>query len=171
MTEFVLFDTAIGRCGVAWDGDVIRCVQLPEGRAADTKRRLQDRFDATEGAPPAAIRDAVDRMVASLRGAAPAPVDDPLDLHALPPFQQKVFAVVRRIPAGETRSYGEVAAAVGSPGAARAVGRVLGRNPCPIVIPRHRVLAAGGRIGGFTATGGVGVKERMLAAEGVTPRA
>ena len=93
----------------------------------------------------------------------------PLDLDALPPFRRKVFEVVRTIPAGETLSYGEVALAVGSPGAAR-VGQALGRNPFPIVIPCHRVLAAGGRIGGFTAQGGVSVKEKMLAAEGVSPR-
>jgi methylated-DNA-[protein]-cysteine S-methyltransferase len=171
VVEFALFDTPIGPCGVAWDGDAVEGVQLPEARPDDTKRRLQDRFDATEGTPPTAIRDAIDRMVASLSGEADDLADVPLDLRALPPFQQKVFAVVRTIPAGETMSYGEVAAAAGSPGAARAVGQALGRNPFPIVIPCHRVLAAGGRIGGFTASGGLAVKERMLAAEGITPRA
>jgi methylated-DNA-[protein]-cysteine S-methyltransferase len=172
MTEYALFDTSIGSCGVAWVGDTIEGVQLPEARAADTRRRLQDRFDgATEASPPAAIQDVIRRMVESLRGEADDLAEVPLDFAALPPFQQKVFTVVRTIPAGETMSYGEVAAAAGSPGAARAVGQALGRNPYPIVIPCHRVLAAGGRIGGFTATGGVSVKERMLAAEGVTPRA
>jgi methylated-DNA-[protein]-cysteine S-methyltransferase len=169
--EYALFDTPIGRCGVAWDGDAIAGVQLPEGVDAETRRRLRDRFDgATEATPPAAVQDAIDRMVASLRGEADDLGDVPLDFGALPPFQQKVFAVVRTIPAGETLSYGEVAAAAGSPGAARAVGQALGRNPYPIVIPCHRVLAAGGRIGGFTATGGISVKQRMLAAEGITPR-
>jgi methylated-DNA-[protein]-cysteine S-methyltransferase len=168
--EFALFDTPIGRCGVAWDGDGICGVQLPESDPADTRRRLEDRFDATEGTPPAPIRAAIERMVASLRGEADDLADIPLDLGALPRFQQQVFAVVRTIPAGETMSYGEVAAAAGSPGAARAVGQALGRNPFPIVIPCHRVLAAGGRIGGFTATGGTAVKARMLAAEGITPR-
>ena len=110
-------------------------------------------------------------MVASLRGEADDLADVPLDLAALPPFRRKVLEVVRTIPAGETLSYGEVALAAGSPGAARAVGQALGRNPYPIVIPCHRVLGAGGRIGGFTATGGVSVKAKMLAAEGVTPRA
>jgi methylated-DNA-[protein]-cysteine S-methyltransferase len=167
--ELALFDTPIGRCGVAWAGDSICGVQLPEPDPADTRRRLEDRFDATEGTPPAAIRDAIDRMVASLRGEADDLADIPLDLRALPRFQQQVFAVVRTIPAGETMSYGEVAAAAGSPGAARAVGQALGRNPFPIVIPCHRVLAAGGRIGGFTAAGGTAVKARMLAAEGITP--
>jgi methylated-DNA-[protein]-cysteine S-methyltransferase len=170
MTEFVLFDTPIGRCGIAWDGDVIEGTMLPEQRVADTRRRMLDRFDgASEGAPPPAIRDAMDRMVASLRGEADDLVDVPLDLDTLPPFRRKVLEVVRTIPAGETLSYGDVAVAVGSPGAARAVGQALGRNPFPIVIPCHRVLAAGGRIGGFTAAGGVSVKAKMLTAEGVTP--
>jgi len=174
--EFALFPTPIGECGIAWDGDVIEGTMLPEQHVADTRRRLHDRFDGpsgetVEGTPPPAIQDAIDRMVASLRGEADDLVDVPLDLDALPPFQRKVFEVVRTIPAGETMSYGEVAAAVGSPGAARAVGQALGRNPFPIVIPCHRVLAAGGRIGGFTARGGVSVKAKMLAAEGVTPRA
>ena len=170
--EYALFDTPIGRCGIAWQDTTIAGVQLPEPRTADTRRRLEDRFDgAHEGTPPAVVQDAIDRMVASLRGEADDLVDVPLDLGALPPFRRRVFEVVRTIPAGETLSYGEVAAAVGSPGAARAVGQALGRNPYPIVIPCHRVLAAGGRLGGFTATGGVSVKAKMLAAEGVKPRA
>jgi methylated-DNA-[protein]-cysteine S-methyltransferase len=171
MIEFALFDTPIGQCGVAWEGDTIEGVQLPEARADNTRRRLRDRFDgAIESRPPVAIQDAIARMVASLRGEADDLVDVPLDLDGLPPFRRRVLEVVRTIPAGETLSYGEVALAVGSPGAARAVGQALGRNPYPIVVPCHRVLAAGGRIGGFTATGGLSVKERMLAAEGVTPR-
>jgi methylated-DNA-[protein]-cysteine S-methyltransferase len=169
--EYTLFDTPIGRCAVAWRDDVLEGVQLPEQRDADTARRVEDRFDgARPGTPPRAVYDAIDRMVASLRGEADDLADVPLDLQALPPFRRKVLEVVRTIPAGETWSYGEVAEAVGSPGAARAVGQALGRNPFPIVVPCHRVLAAGGRIGGFTAEGGVSVKARMLAAEGVTPR-
>jgi methylated-DNA-[protein]-cysteine S-methyltransferase len=171
MTELALFDTAVGRCGIAWrdDGTIVG-TQLPEARAADTRTRLSDRFDgAREAPPPAAVEATIERMVASLRGDADDLADVELDLSSLPPFQQRVFEVVRRIPAGETMSYGEVAAAAGSPGAARAVGQALGRNPFPIVIPCHRVLAAGGKIGGFTATGGVSVKAKMLAAEGVIP--
>jgi methylated-DNA-[protein]-cysteine S-methyltransferase len=171
MTEFALFDTPIGTCGVAWNGDVVEGVQLPEARATDTKRRLQDRFDgATEATPPSAIQDVIRRKVESLRGEADDLVDVPLDFDALPAFRRKVFEVVRTIPAGETMSYGEVAAAVGSPGAARAVGQALGRNPYPIVVPCHRVLAAGGHVGGFTATGGISIKVKMLAAEGVSPQ-
>jgi len=171
MSAYTLFDTPVGECGIAWrdDGAVVG-TQLPEARASDTARRLAERFDAQAAPPPASVQRTIDRMVASLRGEADDLADVDLDLSSLPPFQQRVFEVVRRIPAGETMSYGEVAAAAGSPGAARAVGQALGRNPFPIVIPCHRVLAAGGRIGGFTATGGVSVKAKMLAAEGVSPR-
>jgi methylated-DNA-[protein]-cysteine S-methyltransferase len=171
MTEYATFETPIGVCGIVWSGDTIEGVQLPEARVADMRRRLEERFDgATPGRPPEVVRDAIDRMVALLRGEADDLVDVPLDLGRLPPFQRRVFEVVRRIPAGETLSYGEVAAAAGSPGAARAVGQALGRNPFPIVVPCHRVLAAGGRLGGFTAQGGVATKTKLLAAEGVTPR-
>ena len=171
MTEFALFDTPIGHCGIAWDDDVIVGLQLPEARVADTRARLRDRFDdASEGAPSPSVQAAIDAIDASLRGEADDLVDVPIALDRVPPFARRVYEVVRTIPAGETLSYGEVAAAVGSPGAARAVGQALGRNPFPLVVPCHRVLAAGGRIGGFTAQGGTSIKAEMLAAEGVTPR-
>lgn len=159
MSMFTLFETPIGRCGIAWEGDVIVGVQLPEAR-----------FDGSgSDTPPAWVQRAIVDIVASLRGEADDLADIPLDLDRLAPFQRRVYEVVRTIPAGETMSYGEVAAAVGSPGAARAVGQALGRNPYAIVVPCHRVLAAGGKAGGFTATGGVTTKLRMLAVEGVRP--
>jgi methylated-DNA-[protein]-cysteine S-methyltransferase len=84
----------------------------------------------------------------------------------VPPFHQRVYAVARAIAPGHTLTYGEVAAALGEPGAARAVGQALGHNPFAPVVPCHRVLAAGARSGGFSATGGVDTKLRMLLAEG-----
>ena len=136
MTEFALFDTPIGRCGIAWDGDRIEGTQLPEQRDADTRRRLHDRFDgpsgeAVEGTPPPAIQDAIDRMVASLRGEADDLVDVPLDLDALPPFRRKVFEVVRTIPAGETLLLRRGRAGRGTARRRAAVGQALGRNPFP----------------------------------------
>ena len=171
MTAFALFDTPIGQCAIAWDGDRVVGLQLPEARAADTRARMRARFDdAGEIAPPASIQHVVDEINASLHGEADDLADVPLALDDVSPFARRVYEVVRTIPAGETLSYGEVAFAAGSPGAARAVGQALGRNPFPIVVPCHRVLAAGGRIGGFTATGGTAIKTEMLALEGVTPR-
>jgi methylated-DNA-[protein]-cysteine S-methyltransferase len=109
---------------------------------------------------------AATRIVALFEGARDDLLDLPLDVRAVPPFHLAVYEATRRIPPGETRTYGEVAKAVGSPGASRAVGGALGKNPFPIVVPCHRVLAAGGKSGGFTAPGGVETKWRMLALEG-----
>jgi methylated-DNA-[protein]-cysteine S-methyltransferase len=88
-----------------------------------------------------------------------------LDMDGVPPFHRQVYEAARD-RAGTTLSYGEIATRIGAPGSARAVGQALGRNPFPIVVPCHRVLAAGGKTGGFTATGGVDTKLRMLALEG-----
>ena len=173
MIELALFDTPIGRCGIAVGGrphrryaaagaagcrhptTTARPLRRPVGRGRRGHATARDRG-----------RDRANGRVTPRRGRRPGR-RAPRSRRALPPFRRKVFEVVRTIPAGETLSYGDVALAVGSPGAARAVGQALGRNPFPIVIPCHRVLAAGGRIGGFTAEGGVSVKEKMLAAEGV----
>lgn len=164
---FSLFDTPIGACGIAWGGDGVVGVQLPEGRADATRARLRRRFpQAGELPPPAAVRRAVDAIQALLRGE-PADLSGvPLDMRAVPDFQRRVYEAARAIPPGATRSYGELARQLGAPGAARAVGQALGRNPFAIVVPCHRVLAAGGRMGGFSAGGGVRTKLRMLAIEG-----
>ena len=87
-------------------------------------------------------------------------------MDGVPEFHRRVYEAARAIPPGNTLSYGDIAKRVGAPGAARAVGQALGRNPFPIVVPCHRVLAAGGKIGGFSAQGGVATKRRMLAIEG-----
>jgi methylated-DNA-[protein]-cysteine S-methyltransferase len=170
VSNYALFDTAIGRCGIAWDGDAIVRVQLPEARVADTRARMRDRLDGTrEAKPPATVQRAIDRMVASLGGEPDDLNDIPLDMRNVPPFARRVYEVARTIPPGETMSYGELAAEAGSPGAARAVGQALGKNPFAIIVPCHRVLAAGGRTGGFSANGGTTTKLRMLAIEGVQP--
>jgi methylated-DNA-[protein]-cysteine S-methyltransferase len=165
---FTLFETAIGRCGIAWGERGIVGVQLPEGRALATRTRVIERFpDARETDPPLAIRRARDAIVALLRGEAKDLSTVTLDMQHVPAFHQQVYAVARSIPHGETLSYGEIAARLGTPGAARAVGQAMRRNPFAIVVPCHRVLAAGGKVGGFTADGGAATKLRMLAIEGV----
>ena len=162
-----LFDTAIGRCGIAWGGRGIVGVQLPESHEAATRARLLRRFpDARESEPPATVRRAVDAITALLRGERTDLTGVPLDMERVPEFHQRVYEAARAIPPGSTRSYGEIAKQLGEPGSARAVGQALGRNPFAIVVPCHRVLAAGGRSGGFSATGGVTTKLRMLAIEG-----
>lgn len=164
---FALFDTAIGDCGVAWNGGALAGVQLPEASGRATRARLQRRFPAArETPPPPAVRRAIDAIRALLRGE-PADLSAiALDLDGVPPFHRRVYDAARAIAPGATLSYGEIAARIGAPGSARAVGQALGRNPFAIVVPCHRVLAANGRLGGFSANGGAATKLRMLAIEG-----
>jgi methylated-DNA-[protein]-cysteine S-methyltransferase len=164
---FTLFDTAIGRCAIAWSGRGVVGVQLPEAREVETRARVLRRFpDAREAPPPPGVQRALDGIVALLRGEASELGAVALDMNRVPPFHRRVYEVARTIPPGATLSYGDVAARLGAPGSARAVGHALGRNPFPIVVPCHRVLAAGGRLGGFSAGGGVTTKRRLLSIEG-----
>jgi len=164
---FALFDTAIGRCGIAWGGHGVTGVQLPEAGEPETRARMLQRFPAAgEAPPPPEIEQAIERIMALLCGASSDLSAVALDMEHVPAFHRRVYEIARTIPPGMTLSYGDIAARVGAPGAARAVGQALGRNPFPIVVPCHRVLAAGGKIGGFSAQGGVITKRRMLAIEG-----
>jgi methylated-DNA-[protein]-cysteine S-methyltransferase len=163
---FALFDTAIGRCGIAWGERGLTAVQLPEADDRATRARLLRRCpDVREASPPADIRNALHGIVALLAGEASDLSGVVLDMHRVPPFDRRVYEVARTIPPGATLTYGEVAARMGEPGAAREVGQALGRNPFPIVVPCHRVHAAGGKAGGFSAPGGIATKLRMLAIE------
>jgi methylated-DNA-[protein]-cysteine S-methyltransferase len=164
---FTLFETPIGRCGIAWSDRGILGVQLPEGREGETRARLLRQFpDAQESAPPPDVCRALDRMTALLRGESPDLAAIVLDMTRVSPFHRRVYDIARTIPRGATLSYGDIAIRLGMPGSARAVGQALGRNPFPIVVPCHRVLGAGGRMGGFSANGGVRTKLRLLRIEG-----
>ena len=163
---FALFDTAIGRCGIAWGERGVAGIQLPEAGEEETRVRMLHRFPAAgEATPPPEVQDAIEDIVALLRGEASDLSTVALDMDGVPEFHRRVYDAARAIPPGETLSYGDIARRVGAPGAARAVGQALGRNPFPIVVPCHRVLAAGGKIGGFSARGGIATKRRMLAIE------
>ena len=165
---FALFDTTIGRCGVAWGERGVAGVQLPEAGERETRARMLQRFPAAgEAAPPPEVQRVIDRIVALLRGEPSDLSAIALDMEQVPAFHRRVYEAERAIPPGMTLSYGDIAARAGAPGAARAVGQALGRNPFPIIVPCHRVLAAGSKIGGFSAQGGVATKRRMLAIEGV----
>lgn len=162
-----LFDTAVGRCGIAWGPAGIRALQLPEASEVATRTRLARRCpDALEAEPPGPVRDAVAAIVALLAGEKRDLATVTLDMALVPVFHRRVYDVARTIPPGRTLTYGEVAARLGEPGAARAVGQALGRNPFAIIVPCHRVVAAGGRLGGFSAGGGAATKRRILAIEG-----
>jgi methylated-DNA-[protein]-cysteine S-methyltransferase len=163
---FCLFDTAIGPCGIAWTEDALAAVQLPEATPQGTRQRLlRYTGEAPEAAAPAFVQDAMRRIRELLEGRHDDLADVPLDLEGVPTFHRKVYEVTRAIPPGEVLTYGEVARRVGEPGASRAVGQALGKNPFAPVVPCHRVLAAGGRSGGFSAEGGAVTKLRMLEIE------
>ncbi len=165
--SFTLFDTAIGRCAIAWSERGIVGVQLPERSERATIARLLRRCASPrEAAPPADVQRAIDGIIALMRGEPRDLSNAVLDVQSVPEFHQQVYAIARRIAPGETLTYGEIAARLGDAGSARAVGQALGRNPFPIVVPCHRVLAASGKLGGFSANGGVTTKRRMLMIEG-----
>jgi methylated-DNA-[protein]-cysteine S-methyltransferase len=166
-TAYTVFETALGRCALLWRGGLVVGAALPEADEARLKASLARRFPGSKAAePPAFVEKAVALVQALLAGEKPDLSEIALDLSACSDFERSVYAAAQAIPRGETRTYGELAAALGQPGAAQAVGLALGRNPVPIVVPCHRILAASGKTGGFSAPGGVATKFRMLAIEG-----
>jgi len=168
MSAYTLFSTALGSCAVAWGPNGIVGVQLPETNPSATLARLLRKLggSASHGPPTAPVQQAIDDIVALLAGEPRDLRAVRLDMDQLPAFFREVYAVVRQILPGQTLSYGEVAARCGDRGAARAVGQAMARNPFPIIVPCHRVLAAHGKSGGFSANGGVHTKMRLLAIEG-----
>ncbi len=171
------FDSALGCCAVAWGANGILAMQLPEVDAAATQARL---FKASGvlalAAPPPAVARAIAAVQALLAGqlsdlgADGCMENVALDMQRITDFQRRVYAATRRIPPGQTRTYGELATELGNKNSARAVGHALGLNPFAPIVPCHRVLGAAGKPCGFSAHGGVVTKLRMLATEGAVPR-
>jgi methylated-DNA-[protein]-cysteine S-methyltransferase len=159
-TSTVTFETELGRCSVRWSDAGVARVLLPHHAG-----RPGPAFE-TGVAAPAFVRQAIEGMVAVLAGHARDLRDVPLDERGIDDFRRAVYAATRDIAAGGTRSYGEVARAIGRPDGARDVGAALARNPFPIIVPCHRVIAANGALTGFSAPGGLDTKRRMLELEG-----
>jgi methylated-DNA-[protein]-cysteine S-methyltransferase len=165
--HFAIFDTAIGPCGIVWGARGITGVQLPMGSEEKTRKRIVQRDgDVTEATPTAEVQHAIDGILELLAGKPNDLTDVVLDLDGVPEFNRGVYDIARKIPPGKTLTYGDIAKKLGGVELSRDVGQALGRNPCPIVVPCHRVLAAGGKPGGFSANGGVVTKLKMLAIEG-----
>jgi methylated-DNA-[protein]-cysteine S-methyltransferase len=162
-----LFDTPIGICGIEWSTRGINGVQLPMGSDEKTRTRIRQRHgDITETPPTAEVQVAIEGIVELLSGKPRDLKEIALDLDEVPQFNRGVYDIARTIPPGKTLTYGDIAKQLGGVELSRDVGQALGRNPCPIVVPCHRVLAAGGKPGGFSANGGVVTKLKMLAIEG-----
>jgi methylated-DNA-[protein]-cysteine S-methyltransferase len=167
---YTVFATALGDCAIAWGDAGIVAVQLPETDESAIERRLLRRIRSLHRAEPShEVRQAIASIVALLHGDAADLLDIRLDMRGVPPFHCRVYQAARQIPPGATRTYGEVALQLGSAGLARAVGQALGHNPFAPVVPCHRVLAANGRPGGFSAHGALKTKLRMLLIEGADP--
>jgi methylated-DNA-[protein]-cysteine S-methyltransferase len=166
-TGFELFPTAIGHCAVAWSERGICAMQLPDVSEAALRARMRRRHAAAvEGTAPPEVQAAMALVTALLDGADVDLSRIPLDMDGVPPFHRRVYEITQAIPRGQTLTYGEVAARINDPAAARAVGQALGANPFAPIVPCHRVVAAGTRLGGFSARGGLTTKLRMLGIEG-----
>jgi methylated-DNA-[protein]-cysteine S-methyltransferase len=164
---FALFPTAIGHCAIAWTDREIAGAQLPEADEHATRSRMRRRFPATaETAPPPNVQRAIDAVTAHLRGERHDLLDIPLAMNDIAPFDRDVYDAARAIPPGHTVTYGELARRIGEPNGAQAVGQALGRNPMAPIVPCHRIVSADGTMHGFSATGGVRTKLRLLTIEG-----
>jgi methylated-DNA-[protein]-cysteine S-methyltransferase len=164
---YTVFDTAVGRCGIAWGELGVLGVQLPEAREIETRRRLFQLFpDARELRPPAEIQSAIDGIAVLLRGKAADFSEVRLDMTAIRPFDGRVYDFTRTIPRGETLTYGEVASRLRASGATHSVAQALSRNPFMVIVPCHRVLEAGGYADKISPNGGSISKRRLLSIEG-----
>jgi methylated-DNA-[protein]-cysteine S-methyltransferase len=169
MTTFgyATFDTGIGAAGIAWSERGIVGVQLPEKTTAASRARMRRRYpNAVEQKPPPEIARAIEQIRALMRGEPADFSNVALDVTGLTEMQRSVYDITRTIAPGHTMTYGEIAKRIGMPRDAREVGRALGDNPFPIIVPCHRVVAADGRMHGFSGSGGVRTKLKLLEIEG-----
>jgi len=167
---FAVFDATLGACALVWSAPGVCGVQLPEKDAAATRARVRRRHPAaSEAVPTLEAQHAIDGVIALLAGEKRDLTDIAVDDEGQTEFNRRVYAVARKIPPGATMTYGEIAERLGDKTLARAVGQAMGENPMPIIMPCHRVLAAGGRSGGFSANGGVVTKLRLLTIEDAQP--
>jgi methylated-DNA-[protein]-cysteine S-methyltransferase len=164
---YTVFDTGIGRCGIAWSDSGVISVQLPEAREIETRRRLFQLYpEARETRPPLTIEIAIESIAALLRGKASDLAEITLDFAGIPAFNRRVYEFARSIPRGETRTYGEVAASLRASGAAHSVAQAISKNPFMLIVPCHRVLEAGSYADKISPHGGSISKRRLLSIEG-----
>jgi methylated-DNA-[protein]-cysteine S-methyltransferase len=164
---YAIFDTAVGRCGIVWSNAGVLCVQLPEAREIDTRRRLYRLHpDAREARPPLNTEIAIEGIATILRGQNHDLADVALDMDAIPYFNQRVYDFVRTIPRGETRTYNEVARLMRREGTEHAIAQAIAKNPLMIIVPCHRVLENGHYADKIAPNGGTISKRHLLTIEG-----
>lgn len=163
---YTLFDTGLGACGIAWSAAGVTRVRLPGGKGLEERLRASTGL-AAASEPPSAIAAVIARLRRYFAGDPVEFADAPVDHSGVPPFNAVLYGEMRKLRWGETTTYGELARRAGEPNGARAVGKAMGQNPTPVLIPCHRVLAAGDKLGGFSAWGGDVTKERLLVLERV----
>jgi len=167
---YTIFDTGIGRCGIAWSNIGVSGVQLPEAREIETRKRLFQLYpDAREMRPPVIVEIAIEGIAALLRGEPSDLSDITLDMTGIHAFNARVYEITRSIPRGETRTYAEVATILRASGAVHSVAQAIARNPFMIIVPCHRVLEAGGYADKISPNGGAISKRRLLSIEGAHP--
>ena len=173
---YCVFETPIGACAIAWretadsgSQTVVTAVQLPEATAQATESRIARKSGSSQrSSPPQEIAELIEKIRKHLQGEVQDFRRVAVDLDGATAFFRQVYEATREIPAGQTRTYGEIARALGQPAAAQEVGQAMAKNPVPIIVPCHRVSAAGGKLGGFSAPGGPATKAKLLALEGAT---
>lgn len=163
--HYVLFDTALGAMGIAWSEQGVTRLALPHQNPGATERRLRGRSARCASDMPTHIAELIAAIRRAMTGERTGFESVPVDLRGVDPFRRSVYEAARTVGWGETLTYGELARRAGHDGQAQAVGQALAKNPVPIIIPCHRVLAAGRRLGGFSAPGGRFTKDRLLALE------
>jgi methylated-DNA-[protein]-cysteine S-methyltransferase len=175
MTVFyTLFDSSLGACGIAWEDELLVAMHLPQRTRRESEMRMRDIGATKSKNPPKWILRTIQSVAAQIDGRTKDFSNIKLDDARVPPFHRRVYEAARKIPAGKTETYGSLALKMGAPKSQRAVGQALGRNPFAVVVPCHRVLAAGNKPGGFTAFGGWETKKKLLLREGASfapPRA
>jgi methylated-DNA-[protein]-cysteine S-methyltransferase len=164
---YTIFDTAIGRCGIAWGQSGVVGVQLPEAREIETRRRLFQLYpEARETRPTPNVETAIEGIIALLRGETGDFSEVTLDMGGIHVFDQRVYQIASRIPRGETLTYNEIAIRLGASGAVRSVAQAIARNPFVVIVPCHRVLESGGYADKMSPHGGLISKRRLLSIEG-----
>ncbi len=165
--SYVLFDTVLGRCGVAWGPKGVRAVSFAEtSDEATVKRLLRRAPGAVAAAPSMEIAALIEDIKALFKGEPRDLSHAPLDWEGVGDFEREVYKLSLQIKPGEAKTYGDLAKALGDVAKSRRVGQALGRNPFPIVVPCHRIVGADGAMTGFSAPGGAELKRKLLKIEG-----